>query len=263
MDGEERVLERGPRPGDEVGEPLLRDLEDELARERVAVRLEAGRGETDEHVARADRLARDEVLPRDLADDRSADVVLAVRRVEAGHLRRLAAEEREPVAAAAAAEAGDDLGEDLGVELRGAEVVEEEERRRSLREDVVHAVVHEVLAHGVVDAGHVRDLELRADAVRGGDEDLVLPGRAEEAAEAADVGENAGRLGALDVGLDSGEAAVHLVDVDAGGGIGGLLLLLHGFARNDARAAERAARAMRGRRLGPTRGGRGTRFRSR
>ena len=88
-------------------------------------------------------------------------------------------------------------------------------------------MVHEVLAHGVVDAGHVRDLELGADAVRGADENHVLAGRLEEAAEAADVREDAGRLGALHVGFDLGETAVHFVDVDAGGGVGGLFLF-HG-----------------------------------
>src|SRR3989449_802741 len=54
---------------------------------------------------------------------------------------------------------------------------EERERPRPVDEDVVHAVVHEVLAHRVVDAGARGDQHLGADAVGGEHEDRALVAR--------------------------------------------------------------------------------------
>ena len=123
------------------------------------------------------------------------------------------------------AEAGDDLAEDGTVELGRADVVHEEQRTCALHEDVVHAVVDDVLAHGVVLLHHRGDLELGADAVRGGDEDRVLGAslrQSAEAAERADAANHVDRLGAADHCLDGLEGFHLVVDVDAGGGVGGL-----------------------------------------
>ena len=67
--------------------------------------------------------------PLDDADDEAGDVVLAVG-VEARHLRRLAADQRAAVLAAAARDAGDDLLGDVGRQPAGRQVVEEEQRLR-------------------------------------------------------------------------------------------------------------------------------------
>ena len=106
--------------------------------------------------------------------------------------------------------------EDDGIDLGRADVVHEEERQRTLHEDVVDAVVHDVLPDGVVLVHHRGDLELRAHAVGRGDEYLVLAGRdLVEAAERADVADDGLRLGSRDHLLD-GTDRVHLdVDVDA------------------------------------------------
>ena len=236
MDGEQDVLERAIRAGDQVLERHLLLFEGDLARERVAVCLEAGGGQADEHVARADLRAGDDALLVDDADDGADEVVLALR-IEAGHLGGFAAEQRAAVFAAGLAHALDDAGEHRRGEMRRADVVEEEQRRGALREDVVDAVVDEALPDRVVAAGHVGDLELRAHAVRGGDEHLAAAGGAEESAEAADFAEHAGRAGAGDGLLDGLEAAVHFIDVDAGGGVGGL----DGFFRVFFHRGERAS----------------------
>src|SRR3989454_12101537 len=68
-------------------------------------------------------------------------------------------------------------GRRLGLERAGRDVVEERERPRAVDEDVVHAVVHEVLAHCVVDAGARGDQHLGADAVGGEHEDRPLVAR--------------------------------------------------------------------------------------
>ena len=86
------------------------------------------------------------------AHDEAGQVVV-VGRVRPRHLRGLAADERAAELGAGPGEAGDDGLDADGVHLPEGDVVEEEERRRALHEDVVHAVGHEVVAHGVVHAG--------------------------------------------------------------------------------------------------------------
>ena len=122
------------------------------------------------------------------ADDEAGDVVLAVG-VEAGHLRGLAAEQRAAVLAARRRQPFDDLHGDVGIEPAGGEIVEEEQRLGALDEDVVDAVIDEIDADGVVDAGHERDAQLRADAVGARHQHRVGDGRAakpEQAAEGPD-----------------------------------------------------------------------------
>ena len=116
--------------------------------------------------------AVDHPLARDAADDEAGEVVFAVG-VEAGHLGGLAAEQRAAVRPAGAGDAVDDRAATSGDEAAGGEVVEKEERPRALDEDVVDAVVDEILADRVVHAGQERDLELGPDAVRARHQHLV------------------------------------------------------------------------------------------
>ena len=116
--------------------------------------------------------------------------------------------------------------------MRGADVVEEEERLGALDEDVVDAVVDEVLADGRVLLREAGDLELRADAVRAPDKEHVLAGGGEEPAEVADSPYGPARGSRRGHFLDRLDADHLRVDVDAGGGVSrflfglGLRLLL-------------------------------------
>ena len=148
------------------------DLEEQLAGEAVAVGVEAERGQPEDHVARRDPRAVDDLRPVDDPDDEAGDVVLALG-VEAGHLGRLAAEERAARLPAAARQPLDDLGDDLRLEPAGRDVVEEEERARPLDQDVVDAVRHQVVADRPVDSRGEGDLELGPDSVAAGDEDRL------------------------------------------------------------------------------------------
>ena len=103
------------------------DVEYDAARERVAVGVQAGRRQADQHVAGRDAPAVDQSLALDDADDEAGEVVFAVG-VEARHLGGLAAEQRAAVLAARARESFDDLHRDVGIEPAGREVVEEEQR---------------------------------------------------------------------------------------------------------------------------------------
>ena len=225
--GEERVAERLVRPRKLVLPGILAEIEDHAARERKAVRLQAVRRETEDHVSSADRLAGDELRLGDAADDRADEIVLA-RRIETRHFGGLTAEERHLVLLARLAEAGDNRLELLGVDLRGADVVHEEKRRGALHEDVVHAVVDDVLSDRVVLVHHRRHLQLRADAIGRGDENHVLALRdLVETPERADVADDVRRLRRGDHLLDGAHSPHLHVNVNAGCGICGLLLLNH------------------------------------
>ena len=73
-----------------------------------------------------------------------------------------------------ARDAGHNLFGHIRSESSGGEIVEEEQRAGALHEDVVHAVVDQIDADRVVHAGHERDLELRADAIRARHEHGIL-----------------------------------------------------------------------------------------
>ena len=76
-----------------------------------------------------------------------------------------------------------------GVQLSDREIIQEKQRNRALHGDIVDAVVHQILADGVVAAGEKRDLQLGADAVGGTDQHRPLPaGQQIAAAKAADIG---------------------------------------------------------------------------
>ena len=185
--------------------------------QRVAVGVRAPAGEADEQVALAEIVgAGPERVPVDDADDGAGDVDRAGH-VDAGHLGRLAAEQRTPDGLAGLGHAGHDLGDDLGHERRGGDVVEEEERPGALHEDVVDAVVDEVGTDAPPASVTGGELDLRAHAVGRCDEHLArteVVGR-EEAAEGADLGQHRRRVGRLDHVGQQSDGAIAGVDVDA------------------------------------------------
>ena len=140
------------------------------------------------------------------------------RRVHAGHLGGLAADQRAAGLAAALGDALDDRGAGLGIELAAGEVVEEEQRLGALHDEVVDAHRDEIDADGVVQSGFDRDLELGADAVGAGDQHRILEAGAlevEQPAEAADFGVRAGARGRAHQRLDQVDQPVAGVDIDA------------------------------------------------
>ena len=93
-------------------EPLLGH---EPAHERVAVRVQAGGGEADQHVAGGDIGRGSSVAALDGADGEPGQIVVA-RGIHARHLGRLAADEGASRLPAALGDAGDDRLRDLGLE---------------------------------------------------------------------------------------------------------------------------------------------------
>ena len=206
----------------------LRVLHD-AADERVAVRVDAARGQRDHEVAHLRLWLLLEARVLDDADAESRDIEVAGR-VDVGHLGAFAADERAACDLAALRDARDHRGRVRGVELREPEIVEEEQRLGALDDEVVDVHRHTVDADRVVDLELDRELHLRADAVGAADEDgiLVLLAGAvqlEHPRERAMQSEDARRIGAPHDRLDAVDDLVARVDVDARGGVGEGLLL--------------------------------------
>ncbi len=194
-----------------------RDVEQHLPRKRVPVGVEPGRRETDEDVTRNNPAAVDDPISRDDANDEPGQVVLAIG-VESRHLRGLAAEQRATVLAAGRRQAFDDLHGNGGIQTSGGEIIQKEQRLRTLHQDVVDAVVDQVDADRAVHARHEGDPELRPDAVRAGHEHGIGNPRAlepKQAAKGSDVGQDAWREGAAGQRSDAAHDLVAGLDVDA------------------------------------------------
>src|SRR4030095_5113601 len=125
----------------------------------ISVRVQAGGGQPDQDVPGAHTAAVEDRISVHDAHDEARDVVLPCS-IEAGHLRRLAAQQGAARFAAAARDSVHHRGQDLRVELAGREVVHEEQRRGALYQDVVDAVIDEIAPDTVVDTGFECDAQL-------------------------------------------------------------------------------------------------------
>ena len=133
--------------------------------QRVAVGVQPARRQPQQRVASADAAAVHDALALDGPHHEPHQLnVLAV--VHAGHLRRLPADERAPKSLAGPREAHHELLDFLRGQRAHAHVVEEEEGLGAAGEDVVGAVVDDVLADSVVAPHQARDAQLGAHAVR-------------------------------------------------------------------------------------------------
>ena len=74
----------------------LHPLEQDVAHQRKPVRVQPGRSESHQRVARLDPASIDETRAVDDPDNEARKIVLAVA-IETRHLRRLAAKQRAPV----------------------------------------------------------------------------------------------------------------------------------------------------------------------
>ncbi len=166
--------------------------------------------------------------------DREAGEIVVAGRVQPRHLRRLPADEAASRLPATLRDTLDD-GLALGrVERAGSVVVEEEERLRALRQQVVDAHGDQIDPDAPVQTRFDGDAQLRAHPVRRRDQDRVRePGglQVEQAAEAADPAHHAGPVGRAYGGLDRLDEGVARIDIDpriAIGQPGSVLPLGHG-----------------------------------
>ena len=166
--------------------------------------METRRRETEDNRTRLNLLPVDDVFAFHDTHDRTGDIVVT-RTVEARHFSSFATDQNEVVFAASLSHTSNELVHDTRFQAARSHVVEEEQRTCALNEDIVTAVVHDVLARQFVRAHFDIDLELGAHAVNGAHEDRVLHAEVvqrEQATEVAHVAENAlvesGTYGLLD-----------------------------------------------------------------
>ncbi len=141
--------------------------------------MQSNRGQPDHRVSGNDALPLRKRVDVHDSDDRSGEIEV-VRSIDSGHLGGLAAEQRAIVTAARLGAARHDLGGHFGIEPAHCEIIQEEQRRRVGDEDVVHAVVDEISADLAVTPQLRGNHDLRADAVRRGDQGAALVAREPE-----------------------------------------------------------------------------------
>ena len=140
---------------------------------------------------------------------------------DAGGVQRYGGQ-RAIVFRARAREALDDVRENVRLQFARAEIIEEKQRLRAQHRDVVHAMVHQIRADGVVPVKREGELELGADAVHGRHEDrlaIFFHVQREQAAEAADLAEHLAALRAGEQLRQRGLDAIAQINVHAGGGV--------------------------------------------
>src|SRR2546421_3332032 len=189
--------------------------------ERIAVGMRPAGSEPEDHIARYDGAAIDDAILLDHADAEPGEVVFA-RRIHAGHLGRLAADQRAAGEFAAARNALDDLRGDLRIEFAAGEIVEKEQRLGALYEHVVGAHRYKIDADGVVAAEGEGELQLSAHAIRARDQYgvTVFLRQLAQRAETTDSRQDFGAQRFTRVRLDRLDQRIAGVDVDPGVAVG-------------------------------------------
>ena len=202
---------------------------DNLAHKRVPVGMDTCGGQAQDHIARANVGWIEHLWPVDHAHREASEIVI-VRAHDTGVLGHLAAHERSARELAAVGHALHDLGHMLGLDVPDGDIVEEEQRLRARREDVVHAHGDEILAHRLVAVEQLREHQLGAHTIRAADEDGVLHilerRSGEQPAESTDTADDLGAVGGGDHLLDRIDGAAALGGIDAGVLVGDVLGLL-------------------------------------
>ena len=120
---------------------MTSDLKEKFSRQRVTVRVQSNRWQPEHDVTRRDSMTVNHPVAIDNPDDEAGYIVFAVC-IEPRHLGRLAAQQHAAIFTAAVGHAFDDAGNYLRREFPGRDVVEEEQRPRTLYQNVVDAMVH-------------------------------------------------------------------------------------------------------------------------
>ena len=173
--------------------------------------------ESDDRVAHAYAFRPQHLRLGDRSHDKPGEVVVGGR-VHAGHLGRFPADQRASVLDTSGRHTGDDRFDHRRLEFAEREIVEKKQRHRALDQDVVDAVVDQVMANRVVAPGLDRHLDLRSNAIGARDQHRGLTGgrHPKQAAEAAEAAPGGARGRGLDESPNPLLGIGRRVDVDAG-----------------------------------------------
>lgn len=170
-------LKQGLRPGHAErfnvrGEIDLCHFEKHLAGQRVAVGMQAGRGQADEQVSCCNLAAVDDAVAVDRSDDGPGQVILPGG-VKSRHFGGFASNQGAAVLPAGIGHPPHQGGCCGGIKHADAEVIEEEQGISPAGHDVVDAVVDQVLADRLMASGGEGNLEFGADPIDAGNDDRI------------------------------------------------------------------------------------------
>src|SRR5260370_625208 len=179
--------------------------------------MQAGRRQAEDDVSGFDVFAGDDAVTLDYADDESGEIIFAMG-IEAGHLRGFSADQGAAVVLAGVGQTFHNFFGNFGLKFAGGEVIHEEERRSALDRNVIHAMVYQVGADGVVDLHFEGKFQLCPYAVHARNQDgigILQAVNREQPSKSADFAQNALGEGLVGQIFDALLGAVGLVDIDA------------------------------------------------
>ena len=194
----------------------------ESAHQRIAVGMDTGRGEAEQHVTGRDLVTRELFSAFDRADAEAREVIIAGR-IHPRHLRRLAADQRAARDLAAFRNPRDHALGDPVLQLAGGEIVKEEQRLGALHDQIVDAHCDQINADSIVPVMLDRELELGAYTIIGGDQQrIIISGRLgiEEPPKAPQFTGRAGARGRLCQRGDGFDQRIARGNRNAGIGVG-------------------------------------------
>ena len=144
-------------------------IETDLANQREPVGMNAGRRQTEQYITGRNRLACDQAGFLSHADSKPSHIIFAIR-IKAGHLGRLAANQGTTGLFAGPCHATDDIGDFFRLQFADRQIVKEEQRLRTLHQNVVDAHRHRILTDSIVPVHHERQFQFRSHAVRAGNQ---------------------------------------------------------------------------------------------
>jgi len=213
-------------------------VRENLTNKRKSVGVGPAGCQPEDDVSRHHLAAVDDGVVLHHADAETRQVVIRIG-VHAGHLGRLAANERHARQLAAAGDARDDLVRHCLVELAGGVVVEKVKRFGTLDDDVVGAHGDQVDAHAVMVSRVDGQAQFGAYTVGSGDQyrpAIAIHRQLEQPSEAAEAGHDAPAPGCFGQWLDALDKAIAAFDIDAGIAISDGITSRGGHARNGTHA---------------------------
>src|ERR1700675_4840838 len=143
--------------------PEPHSFEENLPRERIAVRVQSVGCETKNYVACFDPTAIDNLRAFNDPDDPTGEIVFALP-IDSWHLRRFTADQRATGRATSARKSANELIENAPFQLFRADIIEKKQRTRAKRRDVVDTMGHQIDADGIVPVHREGHLQFCAPA---------------------------------------------------------------------------------------------------
>ncbi len=180
--------------------------------------MQSVRGKPEDDVAFLDFASIDHFRTIHHANNAARQIVFPFA-IHPRHLCCFTADQRASSRATRFGKTGQQLVEHARIESFRAYVIEKEKRTGAENCDVVHAMIDQICADGVMLLERKRDLQFRSNAINAGDQYwLTHPGklRSKETTESANFSKDFSSVRAFDAGLDIPFHSIAEVNVDSG-----------------------------------------------